>query len=339
LRALSSSQPHRKRHLRDGTHGVANEFALIAKYFAPLATSKAALGLRDDVAVLNHTEGRALVFKTDPTIEGVHFLEGDPPDLVARKALRRNLSDMAAKGAKPVGYLMSLALPKHAGPKWLAAFSKGLARDQRTFGFSLLGGDTASTRGPIIINITMIGEIVHGEMTPRAGARSGDLVFVSGTLGDASLGLSLLMAGKKEPRAAVARYRLPEPRLALGRALIGIARAAIDVSDGLIQDLGHIADTSGVRIEVSAGRIPLSRDFRRLCGTGEGAVIQATTAGDDYEIAFTCGSRDSAKVIAAAKRTRTRVTQIGTVKRGRGVAFFDTNGTPMKLRRGGYQHF
>jgi len=302
------------------------EFEIIARYFAPLAKSPGAFGLTDDAAVIAPPRGHELVVTTDALVAGVHFLPDDPPDTVGRKALRVNLSDLAAKGAVPMGYLLALSLPRNVRDGWLKAFARGLGRDQKTFGVSLLGGDTTATPGPLTIAITAIGSAPKGSLIRRRGARPGDLVFVSGTIGDAGIGLAMAMRKRTAPRTLIARYRLPRPRLALGLALRGIATSALDVSDGLVADLGHIADVSRVRIAIDAARIPTAHE-----------PVFAATAGDDYEIAFTARDRDA--VHRAARGARTRVTEIGRVARGDGVALLDTAGRPIRLGRKGYTHF
>ncbi|MEI9886730.1 MAG: thiamine-phosphate kinase [Rhizomicrobium sp.] len=231
------------------------EFALIADLFAPLATSKGALGLTDDVALLSPRAGHELVLTTDAIIAGVDFFANDPPDSVARKALRVNLSDLAAKGADPIGYLLTLCLPKSTNEKWLRAFASGLAKDQKEFGLTLLGGDLSSTPGPLTISITAFAACRRAGRSCAAAPSWTNLVFVSGTIGDSGGGLAALKAKKRAP-FLVDRYRVPQPRLALGRALRGIASAALDVSDGLIADLGHLADASKLHIVIDAARLP-----------------------------------------------------------------------------------
>jgi thiamine-monophosphate kinase len=318
------------------------EFALIAELFAPLARAPGALGLTDDAALLKPPKGRDHVVTTDAVVEGVHFLKSDPADSIARKALRVNLSDLAAKGAEPVGYLLALSLPDRIDHRWLKSFARGLARDQKTFGISLLGGDTTRTPGPLSIAITAIGSVPKGRMIKRRGARPGDLVFVSGTIGDAGAGLECLTRRRvsgKSARHLIGRYRLPEPRLALGKKLAGVASAAIDVSDGLVADLGHIAETSKVRIVVDPLVIPLSGALRALRGDNDQAVIRAATSGDDYELAFTCRRADANKVLAIARAAGVPVTECGFVTRGKGVVLIDNRRKPRTLSRGGYTHF
>jgi len=318
------------------------EFALIAELFAPLARTPAALGLTDDAALLTPPRGRDYVVTTDAVVEGVHFLKSDPPDSIARKALRVNLSDLAAKGAEPVGYLLALSLPDRIDHLWLKAFARGLARDQKTFGITLLGGDTTRTPGPLSIAITAIGSIPKGRMIKRRGARPGDLVFVSGTIGDAGAGLECLRRRRVSGKAArhlIARYRIPEPRLTLGKRLVTVASAAIDVSDGMLADLGHIAETSKVRIAVDALRLPLSRPLCAVWGNSDAAVIRAATAGDDYELAFTCARADADKVRALGRATGVPVAECGVVMRGRGVVLIDSRRKPRFPTHGGYTHF
>ncbi len=320
-----------------------SEFELIARFFAPLAkAAPGAFGLTDDAAILRPSAGEELVVTADALVEGVHFLRDDPAETVARKALRVNLSDLAAKGAKPLGYLLVLALPDWPGTDWLAAFAKGLAEDQRKYGFVLHGGDTTATPGPLCIAVTAFGTVPAGQMLRRAGARPGDLAFVSGGIGGGGGGVQILKNNRPgiPPEIAdelVRRYRLPEPRLALGAKLRGLASAALDVSDGLIADLGHIAEVSGVHIAVEAARVPLVAGLKELWA-GE-AVAKAVTAGDDYEIAFTAPASARAQILEAARQSATPVTEIGRVEEGEGIALMDASGREIPLPRQGYTHF
>jgi thiamine-monophosphate kinase len=320
------------------------EFEIIARYFAPLASDPGAFGLKDDVALVRPKPGHELVVKTDGIVESVHFFRNDPPASIAQKALRVNLSDLAAKGAEATGYLLTLALPSWVDNEWLAAFAQGLAEDQKTFGISLLGGDTDATPGPLTISVTALGQVAEGTMIRRSGASVGDRVFVSGMIGDGGAGLAVLKGeGEKlsapQREALVARYQTPEPRLKLGQGLVGIASAALDVSDGLIADLGHIADASNVRIAVEASRVPMSDACRALWGTSNEAVARAATSGDDYEIAFTAPAAKRDEVLAAAKKANTRITEVGHVEKGQGVVLLDANGSSIPLKQGGFTHF
>jgi thiamine-monophosphate kinase len=306
-----------------------SEFGLIAKYFVPLATHPGALALTDDAAVLEETAGRELIVTADALTAGVHFLPDDPPNLIASKALRVNLSDLAAKGAEPVGYLLALALPQSIDDAWLAEFARGLAEDQKAFGVSLLGGDTTATPGPLTIAITALGRAPRGAMIRRSGAKPGDHVFVSGTIGDAGAGLAILQGktgGDTDAAFLIGRYRQPTPRVSLGPKLRGIASASLDVSDGLIADLGHIAETSGVRIVVEAEAIPRSAALVRF----DPDIVRAATAGDDYEIAFTASSPVPADL---------PVTCIGRVEPGQGVVLLDREGREIPVIRPGFTHF
>lgn len=310
-----------------------SEFELIAKLFAPLSKdAPGAFGLTDDAAVIALPSGHELVVTTDALVEGVHFRENDPPDTIARKALRVNLSDLAAKGAAPIGYLLAVSLPKSKDMRWLEEFVGGLGRDQSEFGISLYGGDTTSTPGPLTLAITAFGSVPMGTMLRRNGAKAGDLVFVSGTIGDAGAGLSA-----EHSKYLAGRYLVPAPRIVLGLALRGIVSAALDVSDGLLADLGHIAQTSGVRIDVNASLVPRSDELQRVAGDSIEAVVAAATAGDDYEIAFTARERDA--VFDAAKKAGTPVTEIGRVVEGEGVRLSDGQGNTIPVPRPGYVHF
>ncbi|MBI1329330.1 MAG: thiamine-phosphate kinase [Alphaproteobacteria bacterium] len=318
------------------------EFELIAQLFAPLATDPGAYGLRDDVALLAPPAGQDLVLKTDAIVEGVHFFAADPADLVAQKALRVNVSDLAAKGATPTGYLLSLSIPQQTSMPWLTAFAEGLARDQKAWGISLLGGDTTATPGPVTISISMIGTVPRGEAIRRAGARPGDLVFVTGTIGDAGGGLEILRGGgaqlSDDARTfLISSYRCPSPSPEFGARLRGIASASLDVSDGLMADLGHVAEVSDVRIVVDSAQVPLSEALEKLWG--KGVVQRAVVAGDDYQIAFTAPQSSRNAIFAAARDCGVRVSEIGRVEQGSGTGLLDRAGNLISLSEAGYTHF
>ncbi|MGH6719309.1 MAG: thiamine-phosphate kinase, partial [Alphaproteobacteria bacterium] len=255
-----------------------DEFEAIARLFAPLAAAEpGALGLADDAAVLAPPAGRHIVVTTDVIAAGVHFLADDPADLVARKLVRVNLSDLAAMGAEPWVYLLGLTLVRPVDRDWLAAFAAGLAVDQAAFGITLAGGDTTAHDGPTVLSLTALGTVAPGAALRRGTARDGDTVWVSGTLGDAALGLRVLRG--EFPRLAAAsrdhlaaRYRLPTPRLDLGRGLVGLAHAALDVSDGLLADLGHICVASGLGASIQVDRLPLSPAARAVGADTLGAA-------------------------------------------------------------------
>ena len=317
-----------------------SEFALIAELFAPLAkAAPGAFGLLDDAAVIAPPPGHDLVTTVDALVEGVHFRGDDPPDLIAKKVLRVNLSDLAAKGAVPVGYLLALVLPKTKDMEWLRAFARGLQEDQAAFGVPLLGGDTTSTPGPLTVSVTAFGTVPSGQMIRRSGAQPGDLVFVSGTIGDAGAGLAGLNGETEAEESLVRRYRLPEPRLALGRALRGVASAGLDVSDGLLADLGHIAEVSEVRIAIEAASIPRSAALRGLFGDSVQAIVRAATSGDDYELAFTAPPASREAILAAAARAGVPVTEIGRVEAGGKICLVDGDGREIPVPKPGWTHF
>lgn len=317
------------------------EFESIARYFAPLARHPGAFGLKDDLAWLAPHTGRRLVLKTDAVVVGVHTLPGDDPALIARKALRVNLSDLAGKGATPLGYLVALALPRDTDASWLRRFAAGLRQDQAEFGLSLLGGDTTRTPGPATIAITAIGEALPGKPLVRAGARIGDAVYVTGTIGDAALGL-LAHRGKlrglapRHRRFLERRYHLPEPRLAIGRGIGRIAQASMDVSDGLVADLGHICAASGCGAEIDLAAIPTSAAAK---AAGDRHALRRITGGDDYEILFTASAMAERQLNAVARAAQVRITRIGRIVRRPGVRALMPNGKPLATGRGGWQHF
>jgi thiamine-monophosphate kinase len=319
-----------------------DEFAIIARYFAPLA-GEGAFSLRDDAALIAARPGYDLVVTTDAIAEGTDFFAFDPAGTVAKKALRVNLSDLAAKGAVPHGYLLSLGLPAGITDDWLQSFAAGLAEDQAQFGVVLLGGDTARTEGPLAISVTAFGFVPQGRMLHRNGARPGDDVHVTGTIGDSGGGLSIFRREKHalseaQRDALTASYRLPAPPVAFGARLPGLASASVDVSDGLVADLGHVARASGVRLLIAAAAVPRSEALRAFWGDGEAAIIRAATAGDDYQIAFTAAPENREAVTRMGRETGVTVTRIGTVAAGEGVEL-RLDGKALAVPRPGYRHF
>ena len=314
------------------------EFALIARHFRPLA-GPGAVGLSDDAALLDPPAGRQLVLAADAMVAGVHFLPGDPPGAIGRKLLRVNLSDLAAMGAAPLGYLMTCSFAQGTTDEWIAAFVTGLAEDQKEFGITLLGGDTVVTPGPASFSLTILGTVAPGRALMRAGARPGDDVWVSGTIGDGALGL-LALTGRLPTDAHLAnRYRLPRPRLALGQALAGIAHAGMDVSDGLAQDLGHLARAAGCAAEIRADAVPLSDAARKALAADPALLARIIGGGDDYELLFAADPADAPRVSAAAEASRTPVTRIGRFLDGEGVSVLDAAGRPLSLPSAGWSHF
>ncbi len=322
------------------------EFAIIRRYFAPLAKgAPLAFGLTDDAAAIRPRAGYDLVVTTDAIAEGVHFLPTDPPEEIARKLLRVSISDLAAKGARPLAYTLTTAFRRDVPERWIAAFARGLRTDQRRYGCTLIGGDTTAAPDALYFSATLWGEVPRGRMVRRAGARLGDIVWVTGTIGDGALGLlaatgQLPNLSPADRRALVRRYRRPEPRLAFGLRLRDLAHAALDVSDGLAADLDHLAAASGVRVRIEAVAVPLSGTGRRAIGKEPKLFTRALTGGDDYEIVFCTAKRDADAVLATARATRTRITPIGRVEKGAGVVILDDKACQVRLPgRGGYDHF
>ena len=322
------------------------EFDLIAKYFAPLAAGMpGALGLGDDAAIIAPAPGREIVTTVDALTEGVHFLPDDPPGDIARKMLRCNLSDLAAMGARPIGYLMTTALNDRVDEAWLAAFVAGLAQDQREFGIGLLGGDTTSTPGLLSLTVTAFGDVPAGKALRRNGSRAGDLVMVSGTIGDGALGLlasrgELGRLDKQDRDALIERYRLPQPRLKLGVALLerNLATAALDVSDGLVADLGHICEQSHLAATIHSAKVPLSDAARRVVAADPARLAVCLTGGDDYELLFTIAPDKREAVQKLTHELDLPITEIGVMAAGQGVRVLDAPGRPMTFERAGWTH-
>jgi thiamine-monophosphate kinase len=307
-----------------------DEFEWIARLLRPLATAPEALNLMDDAAVLSPPPGRDMVVTADTLVAGVHFLPHDPLDLVARKALRVNLSDLAAKAARPFGYLLSIAWPDAVDWEGRAMFAEGLAHDQAHYGISLLGGDTVSTPGPLTISVTALGWAEKGRAILRSTARPGDVVMLSGPIGDGWLGLSSAREGRED--ALSRHYRLPEPRLDLRDELLAGARGCADISDGLIADARHVADASGVRLKIDLERLPLSARARAwLAGQPDqaAALVQLATGGDDYQIICTVDPADMTRL--------PRFTAIGAVSAGEGVEA-RLEGRLLVVGRSGWRH-
>ena len=333
--------------MTDRESNPSGEDSLIARYFKPLATDPGAFNLVDDAAILKAV-GEDIVVTTDAIVEGVHFLSDDPPDAIARKALRVNLSDLAAKGTTPAGFVLTLAL-RNADDAWLTSFARGLGKDAGLFGCPLLGGDTVSTPGPLMVSITAFGRVPSGKMVHRGGAKPGDRVVVTGTIGDAALGLDILKEG---PVAAVladdaaakemliGRYRVPQPRNALASAVREHASAAMDVSDGLAGDLAKLCKASGMSAVIDAPSIPLSAPAGRLLARGAVGIGTIVSGGDDYEILCAIPENRFEAFAESAGIAGVAVTSIGTVIGGSTAPrFFDGEGREIALPRLSYSHF
>jgi thiamine-monophosphate kinase len=323
------------------------EERLIAEYFRPLATHPGALGLGDDAAVLTPPPGCDLVLTTDGVIAGVHFFPDDPPNTIGRKVLRMNLSDLAAKGAKPVGFLMSVALPAGVEENWLAAFATGVGEDAKRYGCPLFGGDTDCTPGPISVSVAAFGSVPQGKMVRRSTAKPGDCIVVTGTIGDAALGLLLRRDPAQADRLRLdeaarvylqKRYLSPEPRNELADAVLHNASAAMDVSDGLAGDLAKLCRASSVAAEIDVAHVPLSDAARAAVSVDPALLVTALSGGDDYEVVLTLSPEKLAAFHAAARAAGVAAAEIGRVTVGEGTCFL-RDGSPLRLARSSYSHF
>ena len=324
------------------------EERLIGRFFRPIAKSAGALGLADDAALISPPPGHDLVLTVDAVVANVHFFSDDAADLIAKKALRVNLSDLAAKGATPLGALLSFSLPNNVNDEWLEAFARGLGDDCDEFKCQLLGGDTTGSGGALTISITAIGSVPSGTMVRRQGAKAGDAIVVTGTIGDGALGLKL----RREPDAAAfakldakaktylrERYLLPRPRLALADALRENASAAMDVSDGLAGDLAKLAAASGVGASIEAVRVPLSPAARAVIAADGRLIETVLTGGDDYEIVATMPENRLTAFGEAALAAGIEITTIGRIEAGEGVKVTGSDGRVLDLKHGSFSHF
>ncbi len=326
-------------------NGRPGEDGLIARFFAPLA-AEGGLGLKDDAACLSPTPGHDLVLTADALVETVHFLPGDPPGSIARKALGVNVSDLAAKGADPMGFLLSLALPEDWTEDWLAAFAAGLGEAARDFSCPLLGGDTVRARGALTLSVTALGEVPAGRMVRRTAAQAGDVICVTGTIGDAALGLALrsspdwaqaLSSGERGFLAD--RYLHPRPRHRLAGAVRDHARAAMDVSDGLAGDLAKMMRASGVTAVVEAGQVPLSAAARRAVARSPDLFDRVLTGGDDYEVLCTLPEDRLDRLKEKADSVGIGLSVIGRVVPGVDLPVFRAGGLERRYDVGSFSHF
>ena len=318
--------------------GALDEFGLISQLFAPLSAGYAgACNLTDDAAFILPEPGKLLTVTTDTMVEGVHFLPQTSAGLVARKLVRVNLSDLAAKGAKPFAVLLNLAVPKSVSAPWLTDFAAGLRHDLTLYDVALIGGDTVAIPGPYCLGLTAFGWADAAHCPHRSGAKAGDEIWVSGTIGDGGAGLRAAQGKLTGPQAVYLKqhYDLPEPRLALGSKIAPLVTACMDVSDGLVQDLGHICQASGLAAELQMQDIPLSLAFK----TSGFGVEDAITMGDDYELLFTAPPSHSDQLIHLAHMCKVDITRIGRMMDGAGVICRDPLGRDVTPQRRGWQHF
>lgn len=328
--------------------GLSPEEDLIATWFRPIATHPGAFDLRDDAAAITPPPGCDLVLNTDGVISGVHFFPDDPAEAVARKALRINLSDLAAKGAAPLGFLMSIGLPSGLPQGWIGDFARGLGEDAAHYRCPLLGGDTDHSPGATTVYITALGTVPQGAMVRRAGARPGDVIVVTGTIGDAALGLTLRRDDGAAARLGLdagmaahlrSRYLYPQPRTTIAATLRRHVSAAMDVSDGLAGDLAKLARVSGVAATVTAADVPLSPAARRATAADPALITTVLTGGDDFEVLATVPPARLEDLRREAGDAGVGVTPIGVVAAGEGTRFHDAGGHPLRFARPSYSHF
>lgn len=324
------------------------EADLIAELFAPLARHPGAFGLTDDAALIECPPG-GLVLTSDALVAGVHFLPNDPPDSIGHKALAVNLSDLAAKGAQPFGYLMTLSLPGSLDRVWLRDFVGGLGALQTEAGIALLGGDTTATPGPISISITALGLAADGHMVMRSGGQEGDAIYVTGTIGDAAMGLGILRDAAQASKWAVnddaarflaERYRRPTPRIAAVETVRRHAAASIDISDGLVGDLDRLCQASHTGAVIHARRVPLSAQAARACQAQPSLIADLLTGGDDYELLLAVHPDEAAAFEAGLASAGVPFAAIGRlVEPEHGVVVLDDSGVPMQFARRAFDHF
>jgi thiamine-monophosphate kinase len=331
------------------TSPALGEFGRIERFFRPLTRNfPGALALTDDAAILPVPAGQELVVTTDAIVAGVHFLASDPPRDIARKALRVNLSDLAAKGARPLAYTLTLAIGRDLGDAWVEAFAGGLADDQRQYGIALAGGDSVSTAGPIWASITAFGLVEAGRMVRRSGAHPGDIVLVTGTIGDAALGLAVaqgrLAVDDADRVALIDRYRLPRPRSHLASAIAEYANAAIDISDGLAADFGHLCRASKASGRIELPKIPLSPAAGRALAADGSRLSDILIGGDDYEVLLTVSADSVPALQMAAAASGIALTEVGGISGADSANsvgktnFIDAAGRPLTIERPGWTH-
>lgn len=336
-----------------------NEFSIITKYFKPLtANFSGSLNISDDAAIISPPKDCELVITKDALSQGVHFIGNEDPALIASKALRVNLSDLAAMGATPLCYFLALILPKNTSEQWLEKFASGLKQTQDEFAISLAGGDTTATEGSLSISITAIGSVPRGTALRRNGAKIGDDIYVSGTLGDSALGLELLLRHPRESgdlgqhgkspkipaqggddQYLINRYLTPQPRISLGISLRNIANSAMDISDGLVQDLGHICTASNVGAVIYSNLLPLPVGRGATYMLRVRAMEAALSGGDDYELLFTAPPDKKTAIEQLAKKLSLPLTCIGKITAGNSVQVLDENDKEIVLNKKGFSHF
>ena len=328
------------------TDGRRGESALIEHYFAPLCDPETAFGLTDDAAMLSVPDGQQLVLTKDMLVADIHFFADDAPDLIARKALRVNLSDLAAKGAKPLGYMLGLGLPSDWTEAWLAGFCAGLKQDQQQYSFPLIGGDTVKSPERLTLSVTAFGLVGKGVHPLRRNAQAGNNLYVSGTIGDSALGLKAMQnklgdaISKPHSDFLKDRFLLPQPRLDLAALVRRFATASMDISDGLLGDAAKMAKAASVCLVMQENAIPLSGAVRALLHQDQKFWPLLLSGGDDYELLFCVPADKHQALMQAAEALKTPVTKIGTVEAGQGVRLVDPDGNLTVLDgTSAYEHF
>ena len=314
-----------------------NEFEMIAKYFAPLSLD----GLRDDGVVLDVPRGHELVVSTDMLNEGVHFWQNEEPRYIAQKALRVNLSDLASMGAHPLYYQLALGLPKGTDEAWIARFSAALAEEQRLFSIQLSGGDTTGTHGPLSLSITVMGVVPKGKAVRRGGAKVGDVLAITGCVGDAYIGLQILRGDLESEHEAhfLERYRVPHPRCNLSDLLHAHVHAAADISDGLLADAGHIALASDLKAVIEMERVAFSPQADGLLVGGQVSVLELLAGGDDYELVMAVSADEFSIFQQAAAERGVQVQAVGRFEAGTGLEVLDGRGQKLEIENTGWRHF
>jgi thiamine-monophosphate kinase len=324
-----------------------NEFDRIKKYFKPLASlERGSLNLSDDAALLPVQDFSKLIISTDALVQGIHFIGDESADLIGQKCLRANLSDMAAMGATPWAYTLSLILgstPKNSPESWLKSFVVGLAKDQDTYDVRLVGGDSVVGFGPTMISITILGKTNKNGVLRRDAAGNNDDIYVSGTVGDSAVGLQIIKGSIKcldniDQGYLIDRYRLPQPRVELGVALVGVASAAMDISDGLVQDIGHICSESGLAARINWPSIPLSKSIKLLVDNQKVPISLVMNGGDDYELLFTAPIKLRGSIEKISRDTKTLITRIGRMAAGSNVLVLDNDERPIASMGTGFRH-
>jgi thiamine-monophosphate kinase len=320
---------------------IMNEFSFIEKYLKPLTMGRGeALGLQDDAAIFKIPSGYELVVSSDTLGAGTHFLKDEKPAFVAHKALRVNLSDLAAMGAKPYAYQLCLTLPHAPQEKMIKDFCAALLKDQKEFGIFCSGGDTTAVKNSFIISITAMGLVPKGKAVKRSGAKAGDVIVLTGVVGNALAGLRMLQNKLPKEKSCIEAYRKPTPRVAVVEIIRRYAHAAVDISDGLVADVGHIARAANCAANIDADKIKFSKPVQSFIDKGKMTFIDAITGGDDYELALAVSPKNLKALMAQLKGKNLKPQIIGSFGKGKpGVQVIGHDKKPMDISKSGWTHF